>query len=161
LLRLNARFGRPTDIEGSWYGNDTCWRMVLDLHRIVRFGTVGGTLARTPQREVLTIMDALVAGQGEGPLHPAPLPLGVVLAGFHAPTLDWVGASLLGMDPSRIPLIRHAISSSASADAAGPLQSGFALKAAALPVGQLEALISCHRLAARVPDGWIGYDRTE
>ena len=50
----------------------------------------------------------MIAGQGEGPLAPEPLPLGVVLAGENASALDWVGAHLLGYDPVKIPLLRLA-----------------------------------------------------
>ena len=54
------------------------------------------------------VVDAIVAGQGDGPLAPQPLPLGLVFGGNNAAAVDWVGARLLGYDPSRIPVVRHA-----------------------------------------------------
>ena len=55
------------------------------------------------QRQVLHVVDAVVAGQGDGPLSPQPLPLGLILAGQNAAAVDWVGAHLLGYDPERCP----------------------------------------------------------
>jgi hypothetical protein len=108
LLGWQRRLGRPTDVEGGWYGNDTCWRMALDLNRIALYGRPDGSLAETPQRKIITIMDAVVAGQGEGPLGPEPLALGCLLYAEDSACLDWVAAGLMGLDPAAIPLVRHA-----------------------------------------------------
>jgi uncharacterized protein (DUF362 family) len=108
LVGLKRRLGLATDLEGGWHGNDTCWRMALDLNRALLYGGADGTLAAEPRRRIVTLVDAVVAGQGEGPLAPEPLPMGSVLAGDDSPALDWVGASLLGLDPASIPLVREA-----------------------------------------------------
>jgi uncharacterized protein (DUF362 family) len=94
-------------IEGSWMGNDTVWRMSLDLNRILLYGRPDGTLAETPQRIVLHVVDAITAGQGDGPLASEPLPLHLLLAGRSAPALDWIGAQLLGYDASKVPIVAH------------------------------------------------------
>jgi len=65
-------------------------------------------LAEGLQRQVLHVVDAVVAGQGDGPLSPQPLPLGLILAGRNAAAVDWVGAGLLGYVPERVPLVREA-----------------------------------------------------
>jgi len=57
---------------------------------------------------VLHIVDAIVAGQGDGPLAPQPLPMGLILAGQNAVAVDWVGAHLLGYEPSQISIVREA-----------------------------------------------------
>ena len=106
LLRLQGdRFG----IEGSWSGNDTIWRTCLDLNRILLYGTPQGTMADTLQRRVIHIADAIVAGQGNGPLSPEPLPMGLLLAAGNAAAMDWVGAYLLGYPPENIPIVREAL----------------------------------------------------
>jgi len=106
LLRLQGdRFG----IEGSWSGNDTIWRTCLDLNRILLYGTPQGTMADTVQRRVIHITDAIVAGQGNGPLSPEPLPMGLLLAGGNAAAMDWIGAYLLGYPPENIPIVREAL----------------------------------------------------
>ncbi len=106
--RLSHLMGDRVGTEGSWSGNDTVWRMSLDLNRILLYGRTDGTLAREPQRQVLHVVDAVVAGQGDGPLSPRPLPLGLILAGHNAAAVDWVGAHLLGYDPERVTIVREA-----------------------------------------------------
>ncbi len=95
-------------VEGAWSGNDTVWRMCLDLNRILLYGRPDGTMADLPQRRLVSIVDAVVAGQGDGPLAPEPFPLGWILASEHAAALDLIGASLLGYSPERVPLVREA-----------------------------------------------------
>jgi hypothetical protein len=103
-----ARSGDGLGVEGSWSGNDTLWRTCLDLNRILLYGRPDGTLADVPQRRVIHLVDAVVAGQGDGPLAPRPLPLGLLLAGGNAAAVDHVGARLLRYDPARIPISREA-----------------------------------------------------
>ena len=71
LVKLLSIAGDETGIEGSWSGNDTVWRMSLDLSRILIYGRVDGTMSDTPQRTVLHICDGIIAGQGNGPLTPS------------------------------------------------------------------------------------------
>ncbi len=105
LLRLT---GDDLGTEGSWSGNDTIWRTCLDLNRILLYGKADRSLGNEPARRVIHIVDAVVAGQGDGPLSPQPLDMGLILAGENAAALDWVGARLLGYWPERIPIIREA-----------------------------------------------------
>ena len=107
-LRMEELRGGDRNVEGSWHGNDTVWRMCLDLQRVLRFGRADGSLAREPQRTVLTFTDALVAGEGEGPLAPTPVPLGVLTLASSPAAAEWVHALLMGLDPRRIPLVRNA-----------------------------------------------------
>jgi uncharacterized protein (DUF362 family) len=65
--------------EGSWYGNDTIWRTIVDLNRILLFSDKSGVLRELEQRKVFNVCDMIVAGEGEGPLKPSPKPLGVVV----------------------------------------------------------------------------------
>ncbi len=52
--------GADGNVDGSWYGNDTVWRMCLDLNRILCYGRADGTLAEQPQRQVLALTDAII-----------------------------------------------------------------------------------------------------
>jgi uncharacterized protein (DUF362 family) len=108
LFRTLRALGESLDLEGSWSGNDTIWRTCLDLNRVLLYGRADGTLADRPQRKVLHVVDAVVAGQGDGPLAPQPLPLGLMFAGSNAAAVDWAGAHLLGYDPARITVAREA-----------------------------------------------------
>ena len=108
LLKTAAVFSGDTNLEGSWYGNDTVWRMALDLQRILRYGCLDGSLGSAPERTVLSITDAIVAGEGEGPLANTPKPSGFVSGGLNTAALEWVHARLMGLDPQKIPLVREA-----------------------------------------------------
>ena len=73
LLRRLAP-AQPGIVEGDWYGNDTVWRMALDLNRVLFFADRNGVLQERPQRRYFSVIDGIVAGEGEGPLLPTPKP---------------------------------------------------------------------------------------
>jgi hypothetical protein len=100
--------GGDANVEGSWHGNDTVWRMALDLSRIAYYGTADGQLADHNQRTVLTITDAIIAGEGEGPMACDAQPLGLVTLGTNTAAVDWTHAHLMQFDAERIPLVREA-----------------------------------------------------
>jgi uncharacterized protein (DUF362 family) len=118
LARTSRLQGDRLGTDGSWHGNDTIWRTCLDLNRILLYGRTGATAAAGSmgvgimkeeiQRRVIHIADAVIAGQGNGPLAPDPLELGVLLGGNNASAVDWVGAHLLAYNAEQIPLLRHA-----------------------------------------------------
>jgi uncharacterized protein (DUF362 family) len=60
-------------------------------------------------RRVLTVIDGIVAGEGEGPLAPEDRPLGVVLAALDPVAADLVAIALMGFDERRIPKIWEAM----------------------------------------------------
>ncbi len=104
LLNLYSRF-YESDLEGGWYGNDTCWRMNIDLNRCLIYGDSDGRLHNTQQRQVLNLTDAIICGQGEGPLAPLPQPLGIVTFSEYAAASDWAHGALLHLDPSKVRLL--------------------------------------------------------
>lgn len=95
-------------LEGNWHGNDTIWRTCLDLNRALLYADKTGRMQDRPQREEISIVDAIVAGQGEGPLAPDPLGTGAVFAARNPAVGDLLGARLLGFDSAKISLLRHA-----------------------------------------------------
>ena len=113
--RLARGVGKPvfgdsesTIRSGNWWGNDTVWRMCLDLNKIVAYGNPDGSL-RDPQpqnrKRHYVLVDGIVAGEGRGPLNPDPVETGVVLFGTHPPSVDATCAYLMGFDPDRIPIV--------------------------------------------------------
>jgi len=34
-------------LSGAWYGNDTVWRMVMDINKIISFGSLDGNILST------------------------------------------------------------------------------------------------------------------
>jgi uncharacterized protein (DUF362 family) len=108
LARASRFRGDRIGMDGSWSGNDTIWRTCLDLNRILLYGRSDGTMSNDVQRRVIHIADAVIAGQGNGPLAPDPLELGLMLGANNAAAMDWVGAQLLAYAPEKIALVRHA-----------------------------------------------------
>lgn len=106
VLRLQ---GDEIGIEGAWSGNETVPRMCLDLNRILLYGRADASFGDEIQRRVLHISDAIIAGQGDGPLASDALALNLILAGENAAALDWVSAYLLGYDARKIPLLKHSL----------------------------------------------------
>jgi len=102
LRRLGARTG------GSWSGNDTAWRMALDLARILHYADAAGTLRNTRQRTHLSLIDGIVAGEGAGPLTPDPVRSGTIVFADDLAWGDRAACRLMGFDPDAIPLVREA-----------------------------------------------------
>lgn len=96
-------------INGGWSGNDTCWRMVHDIFRAVMYGIDQGIDCRAPRRVPLTIVDGLIAGEGDGPLKPSSRRAGILMMGFDAPWVDFFATLLMGFDPQKIAMIRKAV----------------------------------------------------
>jgi len=91
--------------SGNWYGNDTTWRMAIDLNRILLYADKNGTLRDRPARHVFCIVDGIVGGEGNGPLDPTPKATGLVVVGENPAAVDLACARIMGFDPSRLPLV--------------------------------------------------------
>ena len=106
LWRLTAR---DNVIAGSWAGNETIWRMTLDLNHILYYYDADNDRwSDQPVRNVLTIVDGIIAGQGDGPLSPDPIRAGVIVGGFNPSAVDAVIGTLIGYNLSRIPTVHNA-----------------------------------------------------
>ncbi|MCI0746088.1 MAG: DUF362 domain-containing protein [Verrucomicrobia subdivision 3 bacterium] len=92
--------------SGNWHGNDTCWRMVLDLNKCFFFFDGAGSRRSEPRR-YLTLVDGIIAGEGNGPMAADPKACGVILAGRHPVAVDCVAATLMGFDWQRLRLLRE------------------------------------------------------
>jgi uncharacterized protein (DUF362 family) len=99
---------RIHQLGAGWYGNDTAWRMVMDLNKIAIFGRKDGTLSEEPQRELYSLCDGIVGGQGDGPLNPKALPLGVICFSNNSSMSDICMATLMGFDIQKISLLSSA-----------------------------------------------------
>jgi uncharacterized protein (DUF362 family) len=110
------RFVRPSNAVtaydgGNWHGNDTAWRMALDLLRVFTYGGADGVLHDAPQRRVFCVVDGIVGGQGDGPLSPDPAPAGCLVGGATPLAVDLAAARLMGFDPLRIRQFQAAVES--------------------------------------------------
>jgi len=90
---------------GSWVGNDTVWRTLLDINRaFLYYDPARGVVdpSQPARRKYLVIVDGIVSGEGEGPLSPLPKPVGYLLASCNPLAVDTVAATLMGFDYSAI-----------------------------------------------------------
>ncbi|MDR3666524.1 MAG: DUF362 domain-containing protein [Ignavibacteriaceae bacterium] len=92
-------------LAAGWYGNDTSWRMVMDLNYIAQFGIVNGSVSEKPVRTIFNFIDGIIGGEGNGPLKPMPFPLGFIGFSNNSALTDMVFALLMSFDPKKIPLI--------------------------------------------------------
>lgn len=93
--------------SGNWHGNDTCWRMVLDLNKCLFFFDGAGARRTRPLR-YLAVVDGIIGGEGNGPMAPDAKPCGVIVAGTHPLAVDTVAATLMGFDWRKIRLLQNA-----------------------------------------------------
>jgi hypothetical protein len=91
---------------GAWPGNDTLWRTVHDMVFIARWLGPGGTKLSSP-RPILTLLDAIVAGEGDGPLRPEPRAMNTLLFGTDPGQIDVFAAALSGFDWHCIPVLAN------------------------------------------------------
>jgi uncharacterized protein (DUF362 family) len=97
---------------GGWHGNDTLWRTVLDINRLLfhRAARRGVPAGASPGLRYLAIVDGLIGGDRESPLFPSRVASGVILAGRNPVAVDVVAATVMGFDWHRIPQLREAFS---------------------------------------------------
>ena len=101
--------GTPKIRNGNWQGNDTCWRMALDLNRALLYGTREGRLrgANEP-KPYFCIVDGIIGGEGNGPIDPDPVMSNVLIAGENPAEVDAVAARLMGFEIERVPIVSRA-----------------------------------------------------
>lgn len=91
--------------EGSWYGNDTMWRTIMDLNRIVFYADKSGNMTNERQRKMFIVGDMIVSGEKEGPLWPTPTYPGTIVMGKDPLQFDRTVCSLMGFDYRDIPTL--------------------------------------------------------
>lgn len=107
-LRFGAEYSGNI-VGGSWYGNDTAWRMALDLTRIILFVDRKGQLCNSQQRHFFSVIDGIIGGENAGPLAPSAKSCGVILSGANPLAVDLVASRLMGFDPSKIKMLEQGL----------------------------------------------------
>lgn len=139
--------GNLHNLGAGWYGNDTVWRMVMDLNKIVMYGSGAGTISEFPQRNFFSLCDGIVGGQGDGPLYPEPLPLGVICFTNDSCWGDISMSALMGIDYQKIPLLVAASSLKVYP------KTVIELNGSVVKLPDLKK----HSIKAKVPPGWDDY----
>jgi uncharacterized protein (DUF362 family) len=98
---------------GSWYGNNTLWRTILDLNKVLFYANPDGTMREDnplSRKKYISVVDGIIGGEKNGPKSPDPINMGVIICGKDPVTTDSVGARLMGLNPQKIPSIANAFS---------------------------------------------------
>jgi uncharacterized protein (DUF362 family) len=114
---VHGRFIKPLGIGvpkekrlldvGNWYGNDSAWRMCVDLHKIIQFADGEGRFSSGFRRRLFSVIDGVVGGENKGPLEPDPVASGLLIAGEDFLATDIVATRLMGFDPMKVRTLRH------------------------------------------------------
>jgi uncharacterized protein (DUF362 family) len=102
---------RETIRGGSWYGNDTLWRMVLDINKVLFYVNPDGSLREgsvSKMKKYISLVDSIVAGEGNGPKAPDAVNAGYIIAGLNPVSVDAVCARMMNFDGMKIPSIENA-----------------------------------------------------
>ncbi|MDP4208597.1 MAG: DUF362 domain-containing protein [Bacteroidota bacterium] len=94
--------------SGNWYGNDTVWRMILDLNKVFFYANPEGSLRGNNwvnAKNYIGIVDAIIAGEGNGPMAPDPVKMGYIICGTNPVAIDAVCCKLMGFNYLKIPSI--------------------------------------------------------
>lgn len=94
---------------GAWPGNDTLWRSILDLVRVITCADESGRLMDSVQRSQLCVIDGIICGEGEGPLRPSPKPVGIIVSSSDPISADWAACHIAGFDWRKIPQLSQAV----------------------------------------------------
>jgi uncharacterized protein (DUF362 family) len=105
---------------GAWHGNDTIWRMIYDLNRVIQCADASGKIHSQPQRNYFCIVDGLISGEGNGPLQPLPRETDWLVFGDDPFAIDAALSQFMGFDPRKLPII------SRRDEYTGPLWGDFA-----------------------------------
>ncbi len=98
--------------SGNWYGNDTIWRTVLDLNKILYYANANGSLrepSKSNAKRYFTIVDGIISGEGNGPSSPERVESGVLIGASNPVAADCACARIMGFDYRRIPVLYRAL----------------------------------------------------
>jgi uncharacterized protein (DUF362 family) len=95
---LRAQHAKVTH-RGAHPGNDTIWRMVGDLYQ--------GMLKK--ERKYFTIIDGILAGEGQGPFCPTSKHANVLIGAFDLLIADIAAVRYMGLDPEKIKYLNYFI----------------------------------------------------
>lgn len=92
---------------GNWYKNDTIWRSILDLNRIMIYADKDGKLCDTPQRKFFTLGDMIISGHKNGPLAPTPIKIETLLCAENPVAFDETVIRIMGFNRDYLPVLHR------------------------------------------------------
>ncbi len=94
-------------LKGCWYGNDTIWRTILDINKIILYASKDGKMQDRQQRKIFNLVDMIVSGEGEGPLKPNNKKVGLILVSFNQLNLDQTICHIMNFDSNKIKFLKN------------------------------------------------------
>lgn len=85
--------------RGAWPGNDTIWRMVVDLYQAMQMR----------DRKYFSVIDGITAGEGQGPFCPTSKNANTLIVGENLLAVDVAAVRYMGFDPQRIKYLGYFI----------------------------------------------------
>jgi uncharacterized protein (DUF362 family) len=89
------------------YENDALWRCLSDLNKITQYADKQGKIKTSKQRKVLSIVDGIIGGEGEGPINVIPKVCSAVIAGLDPVNVDAACLQVMGWDVDAVPLVKN------------------------------------------------------
>lgn len=83
--------------RGAWPGNDTIWRMVGDLYQGMKMR----------ERRYFTVIDGIVAGEGQGPFCPTSKNANTLIIGEDLLATDVVAVRYMGLNPEKLKYLKY------------------------------------------------------
>lgn len=146
--------------SGNWYGNDTTWRMVIDLNRILYYADAEGRVYDAPVRKLFSVVDGIIGGEGNGPMDPTAKPAGIIAAGCNPVTVDCACARLMGLDFAKLPVLRNCFDPHALPLVNVPYER-IALRSNHPQYAGVIGALSGRMLAFKPHFGWVGHVEVE
>ena len=83
--------------RGAWYGNDTIWRMVVDLYLGLK----------KKSRRYFSVIDGIMGGEGKGPFCPTAKHSNCLIVGDDLLAVDCVATRYMGINPLKIKYLNY------------------------------------------------------
>ena len=83
--------------RGAWYGNDTIWRMVVDLYLGMK----------KKSRKYFSIVDGILGGEGQGPFCPTGKHSNCLILGDDLLVTDLAATRYMGINPLKIKYLKY------------------------------------------------------
>ena len=105
LRKIGGPFFHDQYSEGSWYGNNTISKTIVDLNKIIFYADKNGKMQDDVQRKYLIVADMIQSGEKEGPVMPSKKDVGIIAVGGNPVCFDECVATLMGVDITKIPTL--------------------------------------------------------
>ena len=99
------KFYKDKTSYGSWSGNNTISRTIVDLNKILLYADKQGVMRSTRQRKVFNVADMVISGEKNGPMAPSSKNVGLILSGDNSYLVDLTIANLMGMKTDLVPTL--------------------------------------------------------